>query len=113
MTDKKLSSKSVKVTFDNNTGVAQTLTGLAITWPQATNGNLLSIKLGSTTIYSTSTGGGTLTTSSLLGTAAQRTIAADKSGTLTYTFANNVSTNAANYTASATFNPFGPVTLLP
>ena len=113
VTDKTLSSKSVKVTFDNNTGVAQTLTGLAITWPQATNGNLLSVKLGNTTIYSTSTGGGSLTTSSLLGTAAQRTIAADKSGTLTYTFANNVSTNAANYTASATFNPFGPVTLLP
>ena len=74
VTDKTLSSKSVKVTFDNNTGVAQTLTGLAITWPQATNGNLLSIKLGSTTIYSTSTGGGSLNTSSLLGTAAQRTI---------------------------------------
>ena len=53
-------------------------------------------------------------TSSLLGTAAQRTIAAGKTGSmLTYTFTNNVSTNAANYTATATFNPFGPVTLLP
>ena len=57
--------------------------------------------------------GGTLTTSSLLGTAAQRTIAVDKSGVLTFTFTNNVSTNAANYTGSATFNPFGNMTLLP
>ena len=47
------------------------LTGLSITWPQVTNGNLKSITLGATTIYNTSTGGGTLTTSSLLGTTAQ------------------------------------------
>ena len=69
--------------------------------------------MGGTTIYNTSTGGGSLTTSSLLGTTAQRTIAAGSCATLTFTFQNNVSTNPSNYTGSATFSPFGPVTMLP
>jgi hypothetical protein len=70
--------------------------------------------MGATTIYNTSTGGGTLNTSSLLGTTAQRTIAANGgTATLTFTFHNNVSTNASNYTGTATFNPFGSVTMLP
>ncbi len=90
------------------------LTGLSITWPQATNGNLQSIKMGGTVIFNTSTGGGTLTTSSLLGTTAQRTIAANGgTAALTFNFQNNVDTNANNYTGSATFNPFGIVTDLP
>jgi len=93
--------------------VSQLLTGLSITWPQATNGNLTKITFNGTTIYNTSTGGGSLTTSSLLGTNAQRTIAAGACGTVVFSFANNVSTNAANYTGSLTFNPFGPVTILP
>ena len=95
----------VTVTFRNDTAVGQVLTGLAITWPQATNGNLQSIKMGGTTIYNTSTGGGTLTTSSLLGTTAQRTIAAGSCATLTFTFANNVNPNASSYTGTATLRP--------
>ena len=93
--------------------MGQVLTALSITWPQATNGNLNQIKMGGTVIYNTATGGGTLTTSSLLGTTAQRTIAAGSSQTLTFTFKNNVDTNAGNYTGSVTFNPFGNVTMLP
>ena len=69
-------AKTVTVTFQNNTGVGQVLTGLSMTWPQATNGNLTQITMGGTTIFNTATGGGSLTTSSLLGTTAQRTIAA-------------------------------------
>jgi hypothetical protein len=42
-----------------------------------------------------------------------RTIAAGACATLLFTFQSNVSTNAANYTGSATFNPFGPVPYLP
>jgi hypothetical protein len=99
--------------FSNDTGASQVLTGLSITWPQGTNGNLTKITLGNTTIFSTSTGGGSLTTSSLLGTTAQRTIAAGACGTVTYTFTNNVDTNATHYTGSLTFSPFGPVTILP
>ena len=107
------SAKVVTVTFRNDTAVGQVLTGLAITWPQATNGNLQSIKMGGTTIYNTSTGGGTLTTSSLLGTTAQRTIAAGSCATLTFTFANTVNPSASSYTGTATYDPFGNVTMLP
>jgi hypothetical protein len=109
------SGKTVVVKFQNDTAVSQVLTGLSITWPQGTNGNLKTIKMGGTTIFNTSTGGGTLTIPPppLLGTTAQRTIAAGSCGTLTFTFQNNVSTNPADYTGSATFNPFGNVTTLP
>jgi hypothetical protein len=94
--------------------VAQVLTGLDMTWPQATNGNLIGIKMAGTTIYNTSTGGGTLHTTTLLGTNPQRTIAANgASATVTFNFANSVDTNANDYTGSATFNPFGIVTDLP
>jgi septal ring-binding cell division protein DamX len=110
---KTFSSKTVNVSFQNNTAVSQVLTALSMTWPQGTNGNLTKITMGGTTIYNTSTGNGSLNTSLLLGTTAQRTIAAGACGTLTFTFQNNVSTNSALYTGSATFNPFGLVTFLP
>jgi hypothetical protein len=112
--NKTFGNKTVTVQFFNDTGVSQVLTGLSITWPQATNGNLSSITFNGTTIFNTSTGGGTLTTSSLLGTTAQRTMAAGACGTLTFNFVNkNVDTNNTHYTGSATFNPFGAVTDLP
>jgi hypothetical protein len=114
VTNKTFSSTKVTITFQNNGAVGQVLTGLAITWPQATNGNLTKITMGGPTIYNTSTGGGSLTTSSLLGTTAQRTIAANGgTATLTFMFQHNVSTSASNYTGTATFNPFGSVTMLP
>jgi hypothetical protein len=40
------------VTFPNNTAMGQLLTGLFITWPQATSGNLTQIKIGGTTLTS-------------------------------------------------------------
>jgi hypothetical protein len=114
VTSKTFSAKTVTITFQNNTAVAQVLTGLDMTWPQATNGNLAKVVMGGTTIYNTSTGGGTLHTTTLLGTNAQRTIAANgASATVTFNFANSVDTNANDYTGSATFNPFGIVTDLP
>lgn len=113
VTKKDFSSKNVKVDIKNNTGVNQVLTGLSITWPQATNGNLKQIKMESTTIYNTETGGGSLSTNALLGTTAQRTISPGQTDTLQFSFQNNVSTNPSNYTGSATFNPFGNVTTLP
>ena len=116
-TGKVFSGKTIVVTFQNNTGSSQVLTELHMTWPQATNGNLTKITMGTTTIYNTSTGGGTLNTSSLLGTTAQRTIAAGSCAVLTFTFANTVSTNPASYTGSAAFSPCCPfppgVTYLP
>jgi hypothetical protein len=109
---KTLSGKNVAVSVFNDTGVSQVLTGLSISWPQGTNGNLKTVKLGGTTIYSTSTAS-PLNTSSLLGTTAQRTIPANSCGTVTFGFTNNVSTNAALYTGSLTFSPFGSVTIFP
>jgi hypothetical protein len=83
-------TKTVVVTFQNNTGVSQLLTALSFTWPQNPNGNLT-------------------TSSFLANTTTARTIGAGLCGTVTFTFQNNVSTNPALYTGSATFNPFGPV----
>jgi hypothetical protein len=113
VTAKTFSAKNVKVDIKNNTTTNQVLTGLSITWPQGTNGNLNNIKFEGTTIYNTPTGGGSLTTSSLLGTTAQRTISPGATDTLQFNFQNNVSQNPSDYTGSATFNPFGPITILP
>jgi hypothetical protein len=88
--------------------------GLDMTWPQVTNGNLQQIKMGGTQIYNTPTGGGTLHTTTLLGSNLQRTInASGGTATLTFIFQNNVDTTNTHYTGSATFNPFGVVTDLP
>jgi hypothetical protein len=109
---KTLSGKNIKVSFFNNTGAPQRLTGLSMSWPQPTNGNLTKITMGGTTIYSTPTAS-PLSASSLLGTDAQRTIAAGACATLTFTFVNNVDTIPADYTGSAHFTPFGDVTFFP
>jgi hypothetical protein len=50
---------------------------------------------------------------SLVGTMTQQTISGGARKDLTFTFANNVSKTAGNYTGSATFSPFGNVTMLP
>lgn len=46
VTSKSLSSKDVKITFKKNTTVGQVVTGLSLTRPQGTNGNLNNIKPG-------------------------------------------------------------------
>jgi hypothetical protein len=113
VTNKVFSAKTVVITFQNSTASAQVLSSLYITWPQATNGNLQSVKMGANTIYNTSTKGGNATIFTFSGTTAQRTINAGASQTMTFTFQNNVDTNANDYTGQATFNPFGPVIFLP
>jgi hypothetical protein len=114
VTNRAFSAKTVTITFTNNTSSAQVLNALQMTWPQATNGNLTKVTMGATTIFNTSTGGGNFISFSLSGTTAQRTIAANGgTATLTFTFQNNVNTNANNYTGTATFNPFGAVSYLP
>ncbi len=112
------SLKTVQITFQNNTGAAQVLNALQMTWPQATNGNLTKVQMNNgttTTIYNKSTSGGNFISFSLSGTTAQRTIAAPvgSTATLTFTFQNNVDNTAANYTGTATFSPYGPVNYLP
>jgi hypothetical protein len=107
-------TKTVVITFQNNTAASQVLTGLSMTWPQATNHNLTKITMGATTIFNTSTANPPgLNTSSLLGTAAQRTIAANGGcATLTFTFQNNVDTDKTHYTGTATFTAPGPTTTM-
>jgi hypothetical protein len=102
--------KTVVITFQNNTASPQTLTGLSMSWIQATNGKLQSIKMGGTTIYNTSTNN-PLSTSSLLGTSPQRTIAAGSCAVLTFTFQSNVDTKNTDYTGTATFNMGAPTVM--
>jgi hypothetical protein len=113
VTSRVFSAKTVVITFNNSTSSAQVLSSLYITWPQATNGSLQSVKMGANTIFNTSTKGGNATIFTFTGTPAQRTIAAGASQTMTFTFQNNVDTNANDYSGQATFNPFGPVIFLP
>jgi hypothetical protein len=120
VTSKVFSAKTVVITFQNNTTLPQVLNALQMTWPQATNGNLTKVTMTvvppttTTTIYNKSTGGGNFISFSLSGTTTQRTIAASGgTGTLTFTFQNNVDTNNTHYTGTATFSPFGPVMYLP
>jgi hypothetical protein len=113
---KTFSGKNVSVTFFNDTGASQVLSGLTINWPQAPNGNLTKITFNGTTIYNTSTSGGTLSIvpPQMLGTTAQRTMTANTCETLQFSFQNNVSTNPSNYSgSSATFSPYGIVTWQP
>jgi hypothetical protein len=113
------SGKTIKVSFQNNTGVSQQLTCLSLTWPLTPNGSLAKIVMNNgatnTTIYNTVNNTGLLNTCTLLGTATQRTIAAGACGTLTFTFQHNVDTSPASYTGSATFSPymFNPVPYFP
>jgi len=112
---KVLTGKTITVKFENDTGSNQTLIApLSLTWPP-TNGNLTKITFNGTTIYNTSTPCCSLTAAVLSGTTAQRTIATGTCGTMVFTFHNNVSTNPALYTGSATFSPytFNPVTFFP
>jgi hypothetical protein len=113
VTNKVFNNKTVQITFQNNTAVAQVLTGLDMTWHQAVNGNLQKITMAGTTIYNTSTAS-PLHTTTLSGTNAQRTIAANgASATVTFSFQNSVDTFNTDYTGLATFNPGGMVVYLP
>jgi hypothetical protein len=112
--DPTFSKAIVTVTVQNNTATNQLLTRLQMTWPQVTNGNLMSVKMAGTTIYNTATGNGFLDTSTFLAnTTAKRTIAPGSCTTLSFSFQHNVDTNPNDYTGTATFSPFGPVTYLP
>jgi hypothetical protein len=104
-------TKTVVVTFQNNTGMSQVLTALSFNWPQNPNGNLTKIQMGGSTIFNTSTSGGSVTIPSFpSNTTTARTIGIGQCGTMTFTFQSNVSTNPLLYPpSSATFAPFGPV----
>ena len=80
---------------------------LKLTWPQATNGNLLSIKLDGDTLWTGTQGGGTLGRAAsvvppLVADATKRKINKNSSDVLDVHFQNNVAAlNNAAYTGSA------------
>ena len=108
-----VASKNVKVSIKNNTGVNQVLTCVNITWPQATNGNLNKIKFDGTRSITRQPAVARL--------APVRCWARRPSGRsprakpTAYSLASRTTStpNANHYTGSLTFNPFGPLTILP
>ena len=118
VTDKKVDKKNVKITI-TNTGTADAfLSGLTITWPQAANGNLVQVKLGPNVLYSTSTGGGSLTLTAAQLPSDQNKLKIPKGGPggghadLTFVFQNNASTTLSQYTGTASFGASN-LTILP
>jgi hypothetical protein len=108
--------KQVKITIRNN-GTSDTfLTGLDLTWPQGTNGNLTQIKLDGDVIYNgPAISGGTanLLLADLVADQNRRKIKKNSSDVLTLIFANNVSSTLSNYTGTAHFGDTCELTILP
>jgi hypothetical protein len=117
----KLSSKVVQMTIaDNNKTADAILSTLKLTWPSA-NGNLVSVKLGTSTIYSTpaiawSATGVTLGDGGwqpLVSTASNRTISKGSSKVLYLTFANSVVTDRTKYSGTVSFGSSWNLPILP
>src|SRR6185503_15976110 len=60
VTKREIKDKQVKVTIANNAATDDFLTRVALSWPQATNGNLLQIKLDGDVVWTGSAAGGTI-----------------------------------------------------
>jgi hypothetical protein len=117
----KASTKTVQITIANNNKSSDAImNALRLTWPSA-NGNLLSVKLGSSTIYSTpaiawSATGVTLGDGGwqpLVSTASSRTIAKGSSKVLYFNFANSVVTDRTKYSGTVSFGSNFDVPVLP
>lgn len=90
------SGKTVSFVITNNGAGAVDNDGISLSWP-AVDGKLQSIQAGGTTIYNTAVSGPSVNITSFAGSLAARTVGAGQSQTLTFTFANTVSTNPADY----------------
>ncbi len=117
VTNKSVSGKTVSITIQNTGADDAILNQLALSWPQAPNGNLATIKLDGDTLYSNNTGvpsPQTLGVPPLTATVSKRTVEAGDTEVLTLTFKNNVDTNLTHYTGSASWDNGTPnLTLLP
>jgi hypothetical protein len=103
-------SNQIKITILNGSTTAdEIINNLKLNWPQATNGNLTTIKLDGDVMWTGSQGGGTLGAGGfgvppLTATASKRTVGKNSSDVLLFQFANNVAPlNNASYSGSATF----------
>lgn len=115
VTKYEVKDKQVKITILNSGGADAFLTALTLTWPQATNGNLLQIKLDGDVIYNGGAiGGGSanLSTAQLVADQNKRKINHGSSDVYTLIFANNADPNLGHYTGTVTFGS-GTLTVLP
>src|SRR6185503_4819502 len=98
--------KQVKVTIANNASTNAILTALSLTWPEATNGKLMQVKLDGDVIYDNpdiAGGVANLTTANLIADQNKRKIDHGSSDVLTFIFEKNADSNLTHYTGSATF----------
>jgi hypothetical protein len=115
VTNKEVKDKQVKITIKNTSKVDAFLTKIALSWPQATNGNLLQIKLDGDVIWKSTTGLASpvsLGVPPLVADKNKRKISHGSSDVLTLIFKNNASTNLSLYTGTASFGPVD-LTILP
>src|SRR4029079_8285541 len=115
VTGKKVDKKQVQVTIKNAGNADAFLTGLNLTWPQATNGNLVQVKLDGDVIYSgPAIGGGSanLTTAQLIADPNKRKVGKNSSDNLILIFQNTADTNLSHYTGTASFGATN-LTILP
>jgi hypothetical protein len=116
--DKKVDKKEVRVQLTNKGSADAFVTGLAVTWPQATNGNLVQIKLGGDVIYGgpgmPPIGGGsaTLTSAQLTHDMNKLKLKKGEKQDFKLVFQNNASTNLSLYTGTVSFGTTD-VTILP
>jgi len=81
-----------------------------LVWPSG-NGNLLSVQVGSTKIFQTSTAPTTVDIATFLGQASKHQIGPGKTVTFVFNFAANANTSASNYDLTFDFGG-GPVIII-
>lgn len=116
VTNTDVKDKQVKVTLRNNATTDAILTALALTWPSATNGKLMQIKLDGDVIYDSpdiSGGVANLTAVQLVADQNKRKINKTSSDVLTFVFEKNADTDISHYTLMTSFGPLCDVVILP
>jgi hypothetical protein len=113
--EKTTKNKDVKVDVNNTSAQDAFVTGVNITWPQGTNGNLKEIKIGGDVIWTGNIGGGTasLTLANLVADANKRKIGKNSDEDVKLTFANNVSATLSSYAGTLSFGDDCTKTILP
>ena len=117
VTSKKVDKKQVQIVIKNSSTTADAfLTQLTLTWPQATNGNLLQIKLDGDVLYNTNLGVSSpanLGVPPLVADQNKRKIGRNSSDTLILIFKNDADPDFTHYTGTASFQGGTNLMILP
>jgi hypothetical protein len=117
ITKYEVKDKQVKVSIaNNNATVAEILTELSLTWPSATNGKLMQVKLDGDVIYDNpdiAGGSATLTLAQLAADPNKRKIDKGSTDVLTFIFENNADVVLSHYTSTVKFGDDCVKTILP